>query len=59
MKAKERQAINGSNNLGLNSEKFHTLDKSDKGRTTDIVAEKIGIGSGETYILQLVLISTI
>ena len=49
IKAKERQAINGSNNLGLNVQNFAPLDETSKGTTRDLVAEKIGIGSGETY----------
>lgn len=52
-KAKERQAINGSKNLGLNMDNVPSLEnnkiKNDKGAVRDIIAEKVGIGSGRTY----------
>lgn len=45
-KARLRQAIAGSRNLGLEVEKFPQLET---GRTRDLVAEKIDIGSGKNY----------
>lgn len=44
--AKERQAAIGSKNLGLNVENLPPLEQ---GKTRDVVAEKIDIGSGKTY----------
>lgn len=46
-KAKKRQAITGSKNLGLVSDPGHTLE--DKDRATDAIAEKVKLGSGRTY----------
>lgn len=47
IKAKERQAIAGSKNLGLSS-LGHVSVTREKGETRDIVAKKIG-SSGKTY----------
>lgn len=46
-RAKQRQAINGSNNLGLNKE--HVPYLGEKGQSRDIIAEKVSMGSGRTY----------
>ena len=46
-KAKKRQAITGSKNLGLVSDPGHTLE--DKDRATVAIAEKVKLGSGRTY----------
>ena len=46
LKAKERQAIIGSHNLGLEVENFPPLDK---GKVRDKVAELVGFGSGKQY----------
>lgn len=46
LKARERQAVAGSRNLGLVQENFPELEK---GQTRDKVAELVGFGSGKTY----------
>lgn len=46
LKARGRQAIAGSHNLGLVQENFPELEK---GQTRDKVAELVGFGSGKTY----------
>jgi hypothetical protein len=45
-KAKERQGIAGSINLGLVTDSGPELDKRE---VRDILAERVGIGSGRTY----------
>ncbi|MCM3592487.1 hypothetical protein M4D58_17850 [Brevibacillus borstelensis] len=46
VKAKERQAIVGSQNLGLEVENFPPLETA---KTRDIVADASGFGSGKQY----------
>jgi len=45
-KAKDRQGIAGSRNLGLVTDSGPELDKRE---VRDILAEKVGLGSGKTY----------
>lgn len=45
--AKKRQTIAGSKNLGLVMDSGTQLEKM--GASRDIIAEKVGLGSGRTY----------